>query len=281
MKKIFLIVLLYFLFPLMTFAVNEVNYKITKYDINANILNNGNVNVCEYIKLTGSFNGYIREIYYKDGDSKYSPTNLLNINVYDLNINTMTKGSLFNYDDYANTGDVLKYNIKNYKSGPSIKMYNANSSGSKGFVLCYTLENTVLVHNDVAELYYTFIPDRFKDLINDANIRVSLNGVDDTLRVWAHGALYGNVSKGSNISNSYIYAHIDYVNPGEVVNIRMTFNKNLVHNSTRFTNKNALDEIIINAIIKNLIFFIPVIIVFLIINVGIIVFIIRNKKKNE
>ena len=199
MKKIILIILIYLLFPIITFAAD---YDIKKYKIEAYIENNGDVNVCEYLKLDGIFNGYVRDVYYKMGDDNYNPTNIGNIDIYDLNTYTMTKGEMFTYDDYAKVGESLKYNIKNYANGPSIKMFNATNGGTKGYVLCYTLENAILVHNDVAELYYTFIPSGFEDLLNDVEIKVYLNSLDDTLKVWAHGALYGNVSKESTNSNS-------------------------------------------------------------------------------
>ena len=241
MKKIFLITLLYLLFPLITYAAD---YDITKYNIEANIEDNGNVNVCEYLKLDGIFNGYVRDVFYKMGDTNYTPTNISDIKIYDINTYNMSKGEIFSYDDYAKVGESLKYNIKNYTNGPSIKMFNSTNGGTKGFVLCYTLENAVLVHNDVAEVYYTFIPSGFEDLLNNVTVKVNLSEVENTLRVWAHGALYGNVSKQNTNTNSYLLSRISYVNPGEVVNIRMTFDKKLVKNSTRLTYKNSLDEII-------------------------------------
>ena len=67
MKKILLTFLvLCLILPLKVLAVSDVDFDITKYTIDANIQDNGDVNVCEYIKLYGSYNGYIRDIYYKD-----------------------------------------------------------------------------------------------------------------------------------------------------------------------------------------------------------------------
>lgn len=243
MKKYIFILMLIFIFPLNIHAVSEVDYYIDEYKIEADIKQNGDMNVCEYIKQTGSFNGYIRDIFYKDGDSKYAPKNLSNLVVYDLNVATMSKGELFLYDDYAKVGDVLKYKVENSYE-PTVTMYNALEDGTKGYVLCYTLEDSILIHNDVAELYYNFIPSGFEDGLNNVSVKVNLPSIDDTLRVWAHGALYGTVSKEDNDTNSYLYANINYVTPGEVVNVRMTFDKNQVSDSTRFTYSDELDNII-------------------------------------
>ena len=144
MKKILLTFLvLCLILPLKVLAVSDVDFDITKYTIDANIQDNGDVNVCEYIKLYGSYNGYIRDIYYKDGDSNYNADNISNINVYLLNPSDMSKGSIFNKVDSANKGDKLKYTITDSYNGPSITMFNENISGESGFVLCYTLNNLV------------------------------------------------------------------------------------------------------------------------------------------
>ena len=204
-KNIMWVLICFLLFPLSVFAVNDVDYEITQYKVEADIKNNGNMEVCEYIKQTGSFNGYIRDIYYLSGDAMYVPTGISNINVYDLNVSTMSKGQIFSLVDYASSGESLKYTITNSSYGPSIKMFNANSNASKGYVLCYTLENSVLVHNDVAELYYNFIPSGFEDLLERVSVKVNLPSIDNSLKVWAHGALYGSVSKDNSSTNSYLY----------------------------------------------------------------------------
>lgn len=243
-KRMIFIILAFILMPLNVFAVNDVNFDITKYNINADIQDNGDVNVCEYIKMNGSYNGYVRDIYYKDGDSNYNPSDLTDISVYLLEPSNMTKKDKFTEVASANKGDKLKYTVNYNGMGSSITMYNENTRGESGFVLCYTLKDLVLVHNDVAELYYNFIPKGFDDKLRDVKVSVNLPSIDDTLRVWAHGAIYGNVEKVSNDNYSSLVATIDQVYSGEVLNIRMTFNKDLVSNSTRFTNKNELDNII-------------------------------------
>ena len=90
-KSVIFIIVAFILIPLNVFAVSDVNFDITKYNINADIQDNGDVNVCEYIKMDGSYNGYVRDIYYKDGDSNYNPRELTDISVYLLNPSDMTK----------------------------------------------------------------------------------------------------------------------------------------------------------------------------------------------
>ena len=78
-KYIILFYFLILLFPLSVSAqaVTNVNYDIDSYKIDAYISNNGDMNVCEYIKQTGSFNGYVRDIFYKSGEEEYTPSYLV------------------------------------------------------------------------------------------------------------------------------------------------------------------------------------------------------------
>ena len=68
MKKVFIIFLLLFIFPNGLFAVNknEVNYKIDDYIVDASIDMSGNLIIKEVIGVKGTFNGYIRDIVYKN-----------------------------------------------------------------------------------------------------------------------------------------------------------------------------------------------------------------------
>ncbi len=240
MKKYILLLIGIILFIPYQVKASEVDYDITNFKIESNILDNGDVNVCEYIEQKGYFNGYVRDIYFSEGEQEYNPSAIENIKVYDLNTNNLSKGKEFVYDNAAFKGDNLKYYYSSTYNGISVTMFNHSEGERKGYVLCYTLKDAVLVHNDVAEFYYTFIPRDFTDKLNNVDITVKLPRNDETLRVWGHGELDGVVSKlddGLNASISSVY-------PKNVVNIRMVFDKNLVPNSMRFTNKYALDEII-------------------------------------
>ena len=134
MKKIIYILILYFLFPIISNAVSNVNYDITKFNIESNILSNGDLNICEYTQLTGSFNGYVRDIFYKSGNSLYAPKGISNIKVYDLNTNTFSKGNEFVFDRNAYKGDTLKYYYDTTYNGVSVTIFNANSRGNKGYL---------------------------------------------------------------------------------------------------------------------------------------------------
>ena len=62
MKKVIYVFILLFLF--MTNSKAYVDYDITDYLIDANVLENGDLNIKELIVLNGEFHGYIRDIMY-------------------------------------------------------------------------------------------------------------------------------------------------------------------------------------------------------------------------
>ncbi|NLA26495.1 MAG: DUF2207 domain-containing protein, partial [Firmicutes bacterium] len=65
------------------------------------------------------------------------------------------------------------------------------------FAISYMVENAVLAHQDVAELYYQFIGDEWEERTNHARVVLTLpeNVTAEELGVWGHGPLYGSVWK--------------------------------------------------------------------------------------
>ena len=123
--------------------------------------------------------------------------------------------------------------------------YNANHE-KVAFRLTYTLKDVIVAHNDVAELYWTFIGDEYDDPINDLQIKVNLPNIDnsDNFRAWAHGDLAGEISLQDNES---ILATINSLDPYSSIDIRSTFDLSLIDFEfiNKKTNKNALDDILL------------------------------------
>lgn len=63
------------------------------------------------------------------------------------------------------------------------------------FTLEYTAQAAVVAHNDVAELYYKFVGERWRYPAKEVFIRLVLPGqvAEDELRAWGHGPLQGEV----------------------------------------------------------------------------------------
>lgn len=71
------------------------------------------------------------------------------------------------------------------------------SDENRTFIISYTVDNAVLVHDDVAELYYQFIGDEWEERTDYARVVLKLppGAATEELLVWSHGPLHGKVTK--------------------------------------------------------------------------------------
>lgn len=254
MKKVFLSLLL-FLVPTM---VSAASYEITDYYIRAEVLNNGDMKVEEILVLDGTFNGYERDLDYEvelndgyDTSSLYQAHGISDITVEAKYIDSFTE-SLFSdtsftkFDSvaYANNGESGKYILSNLDGGYRIRMYYPASNEKVAFRISYTLDNVVVMHNDVAELYWPFIGDGFIDHLENVDITVTLPGISssENFRVWAHGPLYGDVE----MTEDGAHIHLDELDSGEVVDVRMLFDTSLITDTSdiKKSNENSFEQIV-------------------------------------
>ena len=270
MKKILVLIISLFSFMSVNYAVSNVNYKIDDYIVDASIDISGNLKVREIIKSTGSYNGYIRDLIYKndrlgdftgdtssfEGSSIYNPTGIDNIKVGSINYNGELSFDAFNSEvtEFSEcTNNRGCYTISDITNGKSIKMYNETVNSSTYFYIEYTLGNTVVLHNDVAELYLSFIGNGFDDDIGRYQLRVTLpQATTNETRVWAHGPLSGEVSRivdeVEGVTKYYGgYLKIEDLKKNTPVDMRMVFDKSLIMVDHPFLKKSkveALDKIL-------------------------------------
>lgn len=257
MKKVLLSILVFLLSPLM---VKALDYDITNFYIESNIQENGDLEVNELIVLDGEFNGYERDILYKnsklDGNTfennyLYNAAGIENVEIKAKYVNKVTMDTLkdLDFDSFtkvplASNGSKAKYIESSLYNGYRYRMYYPADDEKVAFYLKYTIKDAVVIHNDAAEAYWTFIPDGFEEEIKDIKIKVNLPAADNSnnFRLWAHGNLSGTIEKLEDSRG--VYASINKVIPGESIDIRLTFDKNLVSKSTKKSNVDALDGII-------------------------------------
>ena len=270
MKKVICFIISLFIFSINLYAVSNINYKIDDYIVDSRIDISGNMVVREVIKVKGSFNGYIRDLKYKNSNNKvfdksidsfygssiYDASNIevrkvgtinydkeLDFNVFDQNVNEFT----MNDSCTVNKGCYEKSDITD---GVSLKMYNETNNSSTYFYIEYLLGNVVVMHEDIAEVYFNFVGDMFDDDINKYKLRVVLpDKTKELVRVWAHGPLNGNVSPIKDENGYYYggYLEINDLYSNTPVDMRLTFDKNLILVDHPYLKKSevlALDKIL-------------------------------------
>ena len=250
MKKILFSILSFFILPIVSFAVSNVNYDISNYYIKANILENGDMKVKELIVLDGSFNGYERTINFKNNAlDSYDEINFEHSSIYnfdgikDVKISGkyMNKVSYSNIDDndyeefsdndFPVNGDKRKYIEYKDDSYNKYRMYYESKHNKVGFLIEYTVDNAVVMHNDLAELYwqiFTGDPD-YNDDYEEVIVKVYLPNSDhsDNFRFWAHGPLSGTIKKIDS-SNDGVVAEIGELDKSEDLDVRVIFDKDLI-----------------------------------------------------
>lgn len=276
-KKLFLLLILV-LFPLGVNAerVNNVNYDIEDMYINANVDILGSIHVEEAIVVKGSLNGFERIINFKNPileDYEKGKIDFSNSAIYNARAVVLANVSSFKIEkdaigwdilsglktsyketESANPGETGIYTNEKNENGIKLRVYNPNSSGYVVYYFEYYIDQAVVLHNDVAELYWQFIPTDF-DYVKNAHIQVVIPGScsSDTFRFWAHGPLNGNIrailgetkDDGTELYRG-VLADVEDIN-GTGTDIRITFDKNFMSMAKEILNESgqdALEEII-------------------------------------
>lgn len=262
------------------------NYKISNYYVKANILENGDLRVKELIVMDGKFNGYERKIAYSNLrlekydrlDFEHSPIyntdGVKDVHISGKYLDEVNYSVLddtdfedFEEDPDADLGDKrvyissegqdrygdAQYSIYKmfYPSG-KIKSYGDKpKKGKVGFLIEYTLDNAVVMHDDVAELYWQFISGdaAYNDNCNDVIVKVFLPGNDteSSFKYWAHGPVSGD-TKPILDDQAFLgmTAKISKLDKSEDLDVRLIFDKNLIIDDSELdhTNVNALSDIL-------------------------------------
>lgn len=259
--KYIILSLIILLVPTFVKAI-DVDYEITNYYIDSYILENGDLEIKELIVLNGSFNGYIRElatsnsVLSSSGKIDFEHDAIYNASgIYDMKIGAK-KIKNVSFDTFNEEFETLEISsssssnskktvVTKYNNYDEYKMYYRSNNESVAFLLDYKLDKAIVLHNDVAELYWQFIGNDFTDQINDLKIKIHLpnNDESESFRVWAHGDLTGEIEKEDSKT---VYAYVKYLYPNSPVDIRMTFDKNLITDTSKVkkSNEEALDSIL-------------------------------------
>jgi len=249
----------FFLFGLLMFIcfVLPVKADGTKtYYIEANILSNGDMQVKELKKLSGTYNGVKTTLRYSnnnlqsftgilddfEGSNIYNASSITDLKVYDV-INTdfnFKVNNEFELVNYANTGNYGVYTRNDFTGGTRLLIYMP-SSYNRASLVTYTVKDVVVVHNDIAEIAWDFIGSDYEEEIDDLKIVINLPGDSNELRVFSHGPLNGT----NRIINK---SSVELVNPNvpayNAIDMRVVFDKELVSGASKKSNIDGLANIL-------------------------------------
>ena len=256
MKKIkFLIV-----FVLLFIPSTVLGYGIENYYMNATVLENGDLEVEEYFELNGSYNGMERIIKYKNINSVAFDSNsssyggssihngdgidILKVGSTDINHSFSFNDSKINYFkkvDNASKGDNGVYTDEYNYGGRTIRIF-LPSNKNKAFYVKYRLYNMAILHNDIGELGWNIFGKQMNESIGNLVAYINVPNNKNMMKAWAHGPLNGNVEI---VSSNTVKVSIRGLNSNTAIDARLAFDKESISSSTKKTNVDALDKIIL------------------------------------
>ena len=252
-KKI--IIMLFILLGIVLLKDNSYATETTQklyQDITINT--DGSITVKEAALLSGEYNGRLRNIEFKNHNSNrftgiysnftgntdiYDGSAITNIKIADISQNNFKTISdinkiekVYTQKNNASTGDYGVYKLVTSSYGADFKIF-CNWVEDKVFYMEYTIKDAVVIHNDIAELYWNVMGNSYKEYIEDFQVLIHLPKEDSDVRIWTHGPLTG-INK--IVDNKTLSFKDNYVSPYTAETVRIMFNKNLVPNGTKKSN---------------------------------------------
>ena len=99
----------------------------------------------------------------------------------------------------------------------------------------------MVVHNDVAELYWNVLGDGFEETITDFQVKIHLPGEDSDVRIWTHGPLTG---ENKIIDSKTLFFQDKNVDSYTAETVRVMFDKDLVPLATKKSNVDGRENIL-------------------------------------
>ena len=264
-NKIWILLFLILLIPF-NVSAKSADYDVKKLYIDAKVLENGDMEVKELIVLDGYFNSYVRDLMYQNSKLKpynvgdidfsnssiYNAKGISNVKLYAKKASDVNEIDFETFDEVfvelkqvlddktAKTGD---YYLKYISNGRSYKMYYPAEDEAIVFYISYRIDSAVVMHEDIAELYWTFIGNGFDDIIEELKIQVSLPENSETLQFWMHGDITGNIER---VNENTVMTTINKVSKNSPIDVRMIFEKEQIKDATnlRFSEDRALEKIL-------------------------------------
>ena len=266
MKKYKIIVILFItLFILLVgskayASENSDSQKLLYQD--ATINTDGSVTVREALWLNGDYNGVERKIEFLkynsypftgiysnfSGDSDiYDAKEITDIKVYDISQSNFSSindiknvEKEFKRVESASKGKYGVYTVSNGAYNTKVKIY-CPAKKKKVFYIEYTIKDAVVIHNDIAELYWCFVENESSETILDYQLKVHLPREDKNVMVWSHGPASGYCNIDDYKTLSLKDTNIE---PYKFETIRIMFDKSLVPEATKRSEVNGKEYII-------------------------------------
>lgn len=232
MKKLLSFTFLFLLlFNFVPCFAEATSYDIDKVDINAVIMDNGDVNVIEYLtyNFSGDFNGFLREL-----NSNGSDGCLVN------SVSIIDEAGVETIAIASNTGEENTYEISQNGYNTNIKLYSKSANEKKTFKVNYTAKNAAKRYSNNGQLYWDFYSVENIPSVKEANLNISFNNQILTEQNSRYET-FGDGELSTNYINNGI--NINYKNLSSRIGVDLTIPGEFLSNSSIISNEGQSDII--------------------------------------
>ena len=237
-NKILMGIILFFGIIVLYSTSSEATFKITNFEINCDVQENGNIEIEENITYytNENKNGLIRTIKTENNLNSVNSANSLRLK------NVLADGEIYQKRYSANVGQSGVYTFKQSEDTYEIKVFSPFTSNTKTISYKYELTNVIVKYNDIAELYWNFIGSEWDCSIEELTINISLPvaTTNGTIYVFGHGSDNGTFTKSRNFITLNAYDLKAY----QAVDARILFPTTAVPTSIKTVDKDVLDDYI-------------------------------------
>jgi len=215
--------------------VQAANFKVSKYDVQANVLKDGNVDLTQ--KITYDFNDEFHGVYYTQNLAGVKGAT--DPKVY------ISEGKTDKPIPQADTGKNNTYQLTRTKDSMEMKVFHAGDAEQVTFVYKYRVLGVITNYLDTSELNWKIIGDGWENDLNDVKVTIQLPQKNvSKLQAWTHGPLGGH--NEVEPKNGRVVMTIDKLNAGQFMESHMIFPTTVTPDNTNKVNKKAKADILAN-----------------------------------
>lgn len=215
-------------------------FEISNFKIDAIVDEKGDMLITETVNYytNETVNGVTREITTKNNKNTKNSADNLNL------IKVMVDGTTCSQIETGkgNLGDSFVYEYQRSNNNYNIKLYTPFNTSTKEIKYNYVLRNVGVQYNDISEIYWNFIGDKWDCNIEKLEINITLpkNAANKTSYVFGHGSDKGTFTKNGN----YITLNARDIKAFQAIDARILFAKDALNKTTKIINKSVLDKYI-------------------------------------
>lgn len=226
--------LMIFILPDQKVLGSEGYYDVTEFNIDVQILENGDAVVMEEITydFDGDFNGILRDI-------DYTRTSGLK----DLTVGVLEGGNITYFNESTGSGTYV-YELEDTGELAKLTIYEPSYYEQKTFYIGYTLVNVAERYNDIGIFNRKIIDTGWSVPLSDITIEITIpeGAAKEDLKVYAHGPLTGESTIVDERTFQFTVPSVNY----EFVETLVIFPPELIPASTNVFQNDELQNILEN-----------------------------------